>query len=85
MKKNMETKEMIDIQIVRANGSIFLNGSKEMNEEIMDYLLTKNYDVFFAQNINDENVTRVRPADDKILLDIIKYTVKNGICSEILI
>jgi len=81
----METKEMIDIQFVRANGSIFLNGSKEMNEEIMDYLLTKNYDVFFAQNINDENVTRVRPADDKILLDIIKYTVKNGICSEILI
>lgn len=81
----METKEMIDIQIVRANGSIFLNGSKEMNEEIKDYLLTKNYDVFFAQNINDENVTRVQPADDKILLDIIKYTVKNGICSEILI
>lgn len=85
MKKNMETKEMIDIQIVRANGSIFLNGSKEMNEEIRDYLHTKNYDVFFAQNINDENVTRVRPAYDKILLDIIKYTVKNGICSEILI
>lgn len=81
----METKEMIEIQIVRANGNIFLNGSKEMNEEIRDYLLTKNYDVFFAQNINDENVTRVRPADDKILLDIIKYTVKNGICSEILI
>ncbi len=81
----METKEMIDIQIVRANGSIFLNGLKEMNEGIKDYLLTKNYDVFFAQNINDENVTRVQPADDKILLDIIKYTVKNGICSEILI
>lgn len=81
----METKEMIDIQIVRANGSIFLNGSKEMNEEIMDYLLTKNYDVFLAQNINDENVTRVQPTGDKILLDIIKYTVKNGICSEILI
>lgn len=76
---------MIDIQIVRANGSIFLNGSKEMNEEIMDYLLTKNYDVFLAQNINDENVTRVQPTGDKILLDIIKYTVKNGICSEILI
>lgn len=81
----MKTNEMIDIQIVRTNGSIFLNGSMNMNERIKMHLELKNYDVYFAYNTKDENVMRVQPASDKILFDIIKYTVKNHICSEILV
>lgn len=52
---------------------------------IWKYLESKNYDVYFAYNKKDENVMRVQPGSDKILLDIIKYTVKNHICSEILV
>lgn len=81
----METNEMIDIQIVRTSGSIFLNGSMDMNEEIKKHLETKDYDVDFAYNKKDENVMRIQPASDKILFDIIKYTVDNHICSEILV